>query len=975
MKTVRIGPTEIQSAAAGARLGSYRIVRHLGQGGMGLVYEAEEAESGRHVALKVLSHGLDSHPARERFRREGLLAASINHPNTVYVFGTEEINGQPVIAMELVSGGTLQDRVERAGPMPVAEAVDAILQVIAGLEAAAGLGVLHRDIKPSNCFLDADGTVKVGDFGLSISGGSGDQSKLTLSGSFLGTPAYAPPEQLRGDVFTLQGDLYAVGATLHYLLTGRTPFPGNDLVRMLATVLERPAESPSKHRPELPAGLCAVVLRCLEKQPTKRFGSHAELRAVLLPFGSAAPTPAPLSLRFLAGFIDWILLASAGVSMTLLSAGHWDALLRPDTYPTIHRNVAAVGFVLTLLYFSLLEGLWGASIGKRLLGLRVTGPDRGRPGVLRAFLRATIAEALPALPLLLLTWFAVRPRGTTSFDPALLVTLLLFSTARRRNGFAALQDLLSRTRVFRRPRPSNRPRIKGVEAPVMTEAIPSQYGPYCVSKALASRGEEEILSGFDVRLRRQVWIRKLPPGSPPVEPSLRNLARVGRLRWLNGRRSPGACWDAYEAGPGVSLAQLLRDRRPWSQVRFWLLDLAEELAAAARDQTLPAVLNFDRVWVLADGRAKLLDFAAPSSDGPGQETPGWRTAGVADPGEGPRGFLSGVAVAALEGRTDSRSTLRPAEVAVPLPPHAREVLAGLQKGGDAMAFAERLRDLMDQLASVSPGRRLAALVGGFTLPIVVVLLWLTYVVVLVTVSQTESESIELIQCLQRLSEPVPTRASAAEMTMDRQTREAFEVYVVGHFQPMIRNQATWTSFIGATALRLQRSAAEQVVAGRAAPTEPELRQASETVRTYLDRQRNWPLDLVSPWGRLRPRVLIDGIAMVVMIGSVVPSLIAAFVFRGGLVLRILGLRIVRQDGRKASRPRILWRSLLAWGPLALLVLLATSVSTDRPDFTWKQASLLGLVVLPASGFLLWAALLPDRGLHDRMAGTALVPRE
>src|SRR5438309_9278546 len=121
------------------------------------------------MAVKVLTHSLDSPEARRRFLREGRLAASVNHPNTVYVFGTEEINGQPVITMEFVAGGTLQDRVKRQGPLPVNEAVDAILQIVAGLEAAAAAGVLHRDVKPSNCFIEADGTVKVGDFGLSIS--------------------------------------------------------------------------------------------------------------------------------------------------------------------------------------------------------------------------------------------------------------------------------------------------------------------------------------------------------------------------------------------------------------------------------------------------------------------------------------------------------------------------------------------------------------------------------------------------------------------------------------------------------------------------------------------------------------------------------------------------------------------------------------------------------------------------------------
>jgi serine/threonine protein kinase len=144
--------------------GGYRIWKLLGRGGMGAVYEADQLSSGRRVALKVLGHTFGIPEARKRFLREGTLAAKVNHPQSVYVFGTEEIEGTPVIVMELVRGGTLKDRL-RSGPMEPSAAVDAILQVVAGLEAAAKQGVLHRDIKPANCFQSVEGEVKVGDYG------------------------------------------------------------------------------------------------------------------------------------------------------------------------------------------------------------------------------------------------------------------------------------------------------------------------------------------------------------------------------------------------------------------------------------------------------------------------------------------------------------------------------------------------------------------------------------------------------------------------------------------------------------------------------------------------------------------------------------------------------------------------------------------------------------------------------------------
>ena len=155
-------PVRRPALEPGVVFGRYRIARLLGRGGMGEVYEAEDLEHERRVALKVLGQRLTGPDDRARFLTEGQLAASISHPNCVYVFGSEEIDGAPAITMELLPGGTLKDVVERDGPMPPGNAVDAVLQLIAGLEAAQAAGVLHRDIKPSNCFVDAEGVTTCG---------------------------------------------------------------------------------------------------------------------------------------------------------------------------------------------------------------------------------------------------------------------------------------------------------------------------------------------------------------------------------------------------------------------------------------------------------------------------------------------------------------------------------------------------------------------------------------------------------------------------------------------------------------------------------------------------------------------------------------------------------------------------------------------------------------------------------------------
>jgi len=229
----------------GQAIGPYRIERLLGRGGMGEVYEAEHLEHGRRVALKVLNQRLAGADDLARFLREGRLAASLNHPNTVFVFGSEEISGNPVIAMEFVAGGTLKDVVDRDGPMAPAAAVDAILQVAAGLDAALACGILHRDVKPSNCFVESDDTVKAGDFGLSIPVLAPEVTQPGEMATFQGTPQFAAPEQLRGQKLDVRADIYAVGATLYYLLSGRPPFEDRDLMGLLTKVAADVPAAPS----------------------------------------------------------------------------------------------------------------------------------------------------------------------------------------------------------------------------------------------------------------------------------------------------------------------------------------------------------------------------------------------------------------------------------------------------------------------------------------------------------------------------------------------------------------------------------------------------------------------------------------------------------------------------------------------------------------------------------------------------------
>ena len=937
---------------AGEVLGHYRIIRVLGRGGMGAAFEAEDLESGRRVALKVLSHALDSPDARERFFREGRLAASINHPNSVYVFGTEEIGGTPVISMELVAGGTLQDRVTERGPLPVGEAVDAVLQIIAGLEAAQRIGILHRDVKPSNCFRDTDGTVKVGDFGLSISTTVRTEPALTATGAFLGTPAFCSPEQLRGDELNVRSDMYSVGATLFYLLTGRTPFEGKSSVQLLATVLEQPAPSPRKVRPDIPRGLASVVLRCLAKQPGDRFKNYAELAQALSPYSSAAPTPATLGLRFTAGIVDHTLVGF--ICFTVISAVSGDLIFAMDLWTRQPSGMVIwmlCGLALGVAYYAVMEGVWGFTVGKALCRLRVVGPDNSTPGWWRALVRALMYVFLPPLPY----WLAFQgnTRAFLSLPQPLqfflsltfgLVLAALFCTARRRNGFAALHDLMTRTRVIARVALQARPGLAMIETPP-PPATRQLVGPYHILETMEESADAQWLLGYDLRLLRKVWLRVVPPGAPLVPTALRNIGRVGRLRWLTGRRSPDENWDAYEAASGQPLLKLIQVGQPWRQVRFWLYDLANEISIAEKDDTLPSVLALDRVWITADGRAKLLDFPAP---GVISHSPA--AASV-------QNFLNEVAKAALAGEASVAHPPEP-DSRLRLPLHARNFLDSLPSLPDAQSVAHSLQPLLQRVAEVTKLRRVAIVAGCLAIPLLATGSMFLGIAMMDRWTARNPGVMEL-NTLLHLHEGMNSRwVKNHPHPTDRQ----FAIYIARHYSQVITNEDRWNDvYVMAMIQGKNRQFAEQSLAEPPA-TEKEIAEAEAALGKHRPTVNGLGF-VKQPW--FVPAMF----AMMLVIYVGVPALLAALLFRGGLVLLVSGVTFVRRDGARASRLRVFWRGLVAWSPFLIAPFL----------FGFMKLAVSGLVAGVAGAlFVCLLAIisltLPARGLPDRLAGTWPVPR-
>jgi beta-lactam-binding protein with PASTA domain len=258
--------------------GRYRIMRKLGTGGMANVYLAEDQELGRRVAIKILDdrHAGDDQFV-ERFRREAKNAARLSHPNIVSIYDRGEAEGTYYIAMEYLDGRSLKELILSRGPAPVPIAIDYARQILGALRFAHRHGIVHRDIKPHNVLVDAEGRLKVTDFGIARAGAS----QMTEAGSIIGTAQYLSPEQAKGSPVDQTSDLYSVGVVLYELLTGTVPFSGDTPVEIAMKHLSSVPESPSAHRAEIPRDLDYVVMRALAKDPAERYQSAEEMDADL----------------------------------------------------------------------------------------------------------------------------------------------------------------------------------------------------------------------------------------------------------------------------------------------------------------------------------------------------------------------------------------------------------------------------------------------------------------------------------------------------------------------------------------------------------------------------------------------------------------------------------------------------------------------------------------------------------------------
>jgi eukaryotic-like serine/threonine-protein kinase len=253
------------------RLGHYRVLRLLGQGGMGIVFLADDSRLQRPVALKVMRPELAANPeGRQRFLREARAAAHIRSDHIVSIYQVDEDNNVPFLAMEFLEGESLDERLHRQGSLPLADVLRIGRELAEGLEAAHERGLIHRDIKPANVWLEGKrGRVKILDFGLARPIHQGDMH-LTQSGTIVGTPAYMAPEQAQGHAVGPASDLFSLGVVLYHLCTGDMPFHANNTTALLIALAMEVPRPPKAVNPKVPAPLSDLVMKLLEKDPAQR---------------------------------------------------------------------------------------------------------------------------------------------------------------------------------------------------------------------------------------------------------------------------------------------------------------------------------------------------------------------------------------------------------------------------------------------------------------------------------------------------------------------------------------------------------------------------------------------------------------------------------------------------------------------------------------------------------------------------------
>ncbi len=416
-----------------------------------------------------------------------------------------------------------------------------------------------------------------------------------------------------GEQLDLRSDIYAVGATLYFLLTGKLPYDADNAVRLIAIVMSGTPTPITTYRSDIPPALETVITRCLARKREDRFADYASLRAALEACQPVQEEAAPLLRRIAAGLIDsWLISMVVSAIFSIVKPADVD-LATYAADPRLQLRQALLALPVELLWYGALEGLTGWSVGKWLLGLRVTREGEV-PGVPRGLLRGLLI-ASPGLvgAVLSMGFGTVNVRSAVASAAYVLVLVLLFVRARKSNGFLGEHDRITGTRVVRRRVATSRHRSAvNTDSSLPVAATETAHlGPYDVSGALTAN--PNVLVGVDRTLRRPVWIVRHPVGTSAVDERHRQAIRAGTVRWIGGKRTDTEAWDAYAAPSGIPLRTRLSQPYEWREVHAWLADLVDELRARVDDGDRDADPSLDHVLITDEGHALVLPLCAAAT--------------------------------------------------------------------------------------------------------------------------------------------------------------------------------------------------------------------------------------------------------------------------------------------------------------------------------------------------------------------------
>ena len=387
-------PVAIASGAelpAGLRLGHFQISKKLGAGGMGEVYLATDLALDRPVAVKVLPAGTTTGSARDRMIREARAQARVIHSNVAHIYFIGEDTGRLYFAMEYVTGETLADCTAK-GPLPAEKALAIIHDAVLGLREAQRSGFTHRDVKPSNLMVDGHGVVKVLDFGLAAGAPEHAETGAPVAQTTLaGTPLYMAPEQARGEPIDFRADIYALGATLFQLVTGRPPFQAQTAAEL--RTLHESAARPTLPRGTLPrmqsSAVDALIRTMMAAKPDDRFASYDDLLRAIELASTQYTRPAGFWVRSIAQAIDLLTVLLVLIIVRGLLFGGGEV------------PMGLYGIPILALYELVLIGRWGGTLGTAMFELEVVAVDTGgKPGWGRALRRTAVMFG----PLMLVGW-------------------------------------------------------------------------------------------------------------------------------------------------------------------------------------------------------------------------------------------------------------------------------------------------------------------------------------------------------------------------------------------------------------------------------------------------------------------------------------------------------------------------------------------------------------------------------------------